>query len=124
MFSGVGGVSPAQVASGGLSRAAAIVRSTMDSSPAASVSVVEPAAVRPSRCNRSRTVVVASATFWWMAELANRVSASARCCTLTSAWADAPTVERTSSITRAASSSSAPVRAISVLIRAPPLVRR
>ena len=48
---------------------------------------VEPAAVRPSTCSRSRTVVVASATFWWMHELANRVSASAVWSATTSASA-------------------------------------
>jgi hypothetical protein len=39
--------------------------------------VVAPPAVRPSRCSRNRTVVVASATFWWIWEFAKRVSASA-----------------------------------------------
>ena len=49
--------------------------------------MVEPEAVRPSRCTTSRIVVASSATFWWITELANRVSAS-RCrstCTDTSA---------------------------------------
>jgi hypothetical protein len=114
--SGVGSVRPGQVGSAGLSRAASTARSTSVRRPSAVVTVVEPAEVRPSRCSRSRTVVLASATFWWMAEFAKRVSASALCCTRTSACAAGPTAERTRSTTRPAISSS-------TLIRAPPRVR-
>ena len=40
-------------------------------------------AVRPSYEMRSETVAVSSATFWWMKELANRVSACGPCATVT-----------------------------------------
>jgi hypothetical protein len=44
-------------------------------------------------------MVVSPATFWWMAELANRVSASAATYTTTSACAALPACRRTSSTT-------------------------
>ena len=79
---GLGGVSPGQPGSGGARWHAAAIRSTRSRSASATVSVVDPLAVRPSRCSRSRTVVPVSATFWWMYEFANRVRA--RLCRSTS----------------------------------------
>jgi len=67
--------------------------------------VVEPVAVRPSRCRRSRTVVVVSATFWWMYELAKRVSARVCRSTVASASVPGPPTARTRSSTCAARSS-------------------
>ena len=115
---GLGGASPGQPGSAGLSREEATVRSTRSRSP--SITVVEPAVVRPSRCSRSRTLVIESATFWWMYELANRVSASASRSTTTSASAAGPATSRTRSSTWEATSSWVSVTAV---IPAPPPAR-
>ena len=62
--------------SGGATRTASSVRCTSPARPASPLTVVDADAVRPSRWARTRTVVTSSATFWWITDVANRVSAS------------------------------------------------
>ena len=112
---GAGGASPGHCGSGGLSRAAATVARPAPRSPSVSTMVVAPAAVRPSACSRSRTDVVASATFWWMYELANRVSARSVLSTTTSASA--------AGLCRLSTRSSTCAADVASLIRAPPPAR-
>ena len=70
------GVSPGQPGSRGATRTASSVRCTSPARPASPLTVVDADAVRPSRWARTRTVVMSSATFWWITDVANRVSAS------------------------------------------------
>ncbi len=87
---GAGGVRPGQAGSGGANRAIANTRSTSARRSSGSAPCALPAAVRPSRCTRSWTSLADSATFWWIAELANRVNASSDRVTSTSACAPGP----------------------------------
>ena len=72
---GAGGASPGQPGSSGATRTAATVRSTSACDPDSSAIVDEPLTVRPSRWIVRWTPSVSSATFWWITELAKRVSA-------------------------------------------------